>query len=159
VFLSARAHPVLRAGTLLAVVSLVPAAARAEAPSARSLRTAEAVDRLARETGSPPTVSLHPGTGVARFLRPAAGREALTTEKTADPGRAGRAFLLRHGELFGVRDPDRELLAVATQREASGATHLRYRQVHRGVPVFAGELLLHFSPEGALTAANGTFLP
>ena len=38
-------------------------------------------------------------------------------------------------------------------------TTLTYRQYHRGVPVFAGELKTHFNARKQLSAVNGTFVP
>ena len=38
-------------------------------------------------------------------------------------------------------------------------TSLTYRQYHRGVPVFAGELKTHFNARRQLSAVNGMFVP
>jgi hypothetical protein len=152
------AAPALLAGPVLLAASVLLAALTLGATPApgRSPRDSEAIDRLTRESGGGARVSLHRATGMARFVRlepgslPVRGRDA--GERAAD-------FLRRHGAAFGIRDFDAELVADGRRIDRLGAEHVRYRQVHRGLPVFSGEIRLHFDRRGGLVATNGTFVP
>jgi cysteine-rich repeat protein len=70
-----------------------------------------------------------------------------------------QAFLQEYGLIFGVQDPAQELRLIDIFTDAIGAHHIIYQQQYQGVPVFAGELRLHFNSGGELLAANGVFIP
>ncbi|MFQ5591827.1 MAG: M4 family metallopeptidase [Phycisphaerae bacterium] len=98
-------------------------------------------------------------TGVASFVT-AGGGEPITADaqpwqRQADP----LDFIREYGQLFGVADPERELVVTGTRRDGIGHTRVTYRQVHQGVEVFAGMLHVHFNADGRPIAANGTFVP
>lgn len=81
--------------------------------------------------------------GVARSLPPVA---------------AARAHLASERALYRI-DPARELDTVETIADGSGAT-VRFAQVHRGVPVFGAQYLVHLERTGdglAPSSANGHF--
>jgi len=115
-----------------------------------------ALARLVQDAGGLARTSRHRATGVLRFVSVEPGRLALSG---ATP--AGRAadFLARYGAAFGIADPAAELEPTAARTDPQGHTHLSYAQVHRGLPVFAGVLRLHFDPLGRLIAVNGTVVP
>lgn len=69
---------------------------------------------------------------------------------------AGR-FLSVHGHLFGITDPDNELLAEKADVDAIGVMHRTYQQIHEGLPVFSGVLKLHENAAGQVLIANGNF--
>lgn len=60
----------------------------------------------------------------------------------ADPMSRARAFLVDHADLYGLRDPARDL---APQRwsEADGVTRTVFAQLHEGVPVFGARIAVH----------------
>ena len=95
-------------------------------------------------------------TGAAHLVRLPPGGLKLAG---SSPEATARDFFSRYGGVFGVVDPDRELVQAATRRDRLGRTHLEWRQVHRSVPVLGGLLRTHFDTGGALTAVNGTFVP
>ncbi|UCE59306.1 MAG: M4 family metallopeptidase [Phycisphaerales bacterium] len=66
-------------------------------------------------------------------------------------------FLREHGRLFGVTDPEGQLVEVKTHADTLGFTHTTYKQVHAGVPVFSGVLKVHQNSRGGVVAANGRF--
>lgn len=114
---------------------------------------------LERELGAV-TVTTSPATGRIRFLRlrDRAGA-AAAVGGAHDAAGIATGFVGRWGILFGLRDPGRELLLERVERDPEGITHVRYQQVHRGVPVFAGGVRIHVDPEGRVTAAHGTVVP
>lgn len=111
-------------------------------------------------------ISRHPATGTARFLRFAPGQiNAISAQQptiTADAQalqQRGAAFWAQYGTHFGVAKPDETLRFANAVTDTGGNTHLTYRQFYENLPVFGGELRLHFNPQGIATAANGLYLP
>ena len=115
-----------------------------------------ALERLAQEAGADARVSAHPLTGGVRFLQVPSGRVALLGE---EPVQRATDFLSRHGGAFGIRNLKEQLSAPRVTTDRYGHTHVAFRQLHRGLPVFGGELRVHLDADGRLIAANGTFLP
>ncbi len=140
----------LTVGVLLLALAVVPAPGQARAS------VEDGVARLAAATGGQAEVKMHRTTGAARFVRLPAG--ALKSLDGATPEDRSAAFFARYGSAFGVDKAAAELVLHSVQADAH-RTHVTYRQVHRGVPVFGGELKAHFDAEGQLTVANGTFAP
>ncbi|UCE59010.1 MAG: M4 family metallopeptidase [Phycisphaerales bacterium] len=64
-----------------------------------------------------------------------------------------------YGHLFGINDPNQDLIEIERFTGRLGQTHTTYRQVYVGVPVFAGELKIHQDAGGDFAAANGAFHP
>ncbi len=94
-------------------------------------------------------------TGLATFVTvapPAGGQVVAAAGEPAD-------FLRAHGSLLGVSAPEAQLVEVRSETDKLGQTHVTYRQIHQGVPVFGGTLKLHSNSAGATVAANGTFFP
>jgi hypothetical protein len=52
------------------------------------------------------------------------------------------AYLKRHGEAAGVRDPQAELALLTAKQDDLGLTLVRLDQVHKGVPVFGGQIFV-----------------
>lgn len=73
---------------------------------------------------------------------------ALTTPDT---------FLERFGRLFGVTNRTAQLRPAGMEQDLLGHTHTKFKQVHRGVPVFGGQLRIHQDDFGRVIAANGDF--
>ncbi|MFQ5578271.1 MAG: M4 family metallopeptidase, partial [Anaerolineae bacterium] len=143
------------------VAAPAPGAAPSLEPPPPAQGPQDAIQRLAQDTGGTARVTLSRATGVAKFIRLQAGSLPYRL-KTPGPQAAveqGQAFLAAYGAAFGIADPGRELELVSTQTDQVGGLHVLYRQVYRGVPVFAGLLKIHFDAGGALVAANGTFIP
>jgi len=115
------------------------------------------LDALAAETGGPWRARFHDDLpDSAAFL---VGRSAPLARAPDEAARAVRAFVLRHRLLFPSLMTEDQLRAVRADVDEVGMTHLRYRQQHRGLPVWAGELVAHLDREGALVALNGRFVP
>lgn len=123
----------------------------------------EAINRLAAESGA--QVSIHSATGAARFVRAAPGGKLGSAQARARmPSDAAKRndsiqFLTEYGSLFGLTNAATELGAARIDKDRQGGTHLTYKQVYQGVPVFGGELKTHFDASDNLTVVNGTFVP
>lgn len=51
-----------------------------------------------------------------------------------------------------------ELERIGTELDAADMGHVRYRQLHAGVPVFGGEAIVHLTPRGALFGVSDTLV-
>ena len=112
--------------------------------------------RLLDATAGRVDIRIDPATDAARFIRIQPG--SLTLDGSDATARS-RDFFERFGGVVGVDDPATQLVALQPWTDAQGMTHVRQRQVHRGVSVFGGELRTHFDAAGRMTAVNGTFVP
>mgnify|MGYP001234761898 FL=1 len=62
-----------------------------------------------------------------------------------------------YGDSFGVKDAASELIRIESFKDQLGQSHHRYQQVHRGVEVFTGRLIVHQNEAGDFLAVNGDF--
>ena len=116
--------------------------------------------RLRARVGDGTAISLHPATGVARFVRVAPGSTASLSPLNAGSAEAkAEAFFKEYAGLFGIEDAKAELRLAGSRVDALGMTRLTYEQVHGGIPVYAAVLRAHFDKSGRMTVANGTFVP
>ena len=147
-----------RTGKFTAIgLVLVGALASGVAPAAAADRAAA----LKRELGPGVRVSEHRGTGLVRFVGTSAGRPIARPSglsASVAPSVAARAFLGRHGDAFGIRDQARDLRATATARGTAGRSTIRFQQLHDGLPVLGGELVVSLDGERNVLSASGEAL-
>jgi len=117
------------------------------------------LERLLDDSGGTATIRHHRLTGAVRFARFLPGSLTLRVPQGATPEGKARAFFNEYGSTFGLSDFELELRPTGRRTDHHGFIHLSYRQVYRGVPIFAGLLLVHSDPAGRLTVVNGNFLP
>jgi Zn-dependent metalloprotease len=67
------------------------------------------------------------------------------------------AFVDAHGRGFGLTGRSQVRLARPPRRDELGLEHVRFQQLHQGVPVAGGEFLVHLRGN-RVTAANGRVL-
>ncbi|OWY71218.1 hypothetical protein B7486_11495 [cyanobacterium TDX16] len=72
-------------------------------------------------------------------------------------GSGAEQFLSERGGLFGIVDPDNQLMIQKSEVDSLGQTHRTYQQIHEGLPVFSGIFKLHQDANGRVLAANGDF--
>ena len=124
----------------------------------------EAIDRLAVETGGSAQVSIHGATGAARFVRLAPGgklgaQRSARAATDASKQNGSVKFLTDYGSLFGIRSATTELGAARVEKDRYGGTHIAYKQVYQGLPVFGAVMKTHFDAADNLTVVNGHFVP
>ncbi len=140
---------ITRIGACLAVFTLTASAWAQFAADDAARQAAEQNVRVAARQDN----------GLAQFVT---GRNNATIPVAASGTRAAPRpddFLNQYGVLFGVRDPDRELVQTRAQLDDQLHLHTTYEQVHEGVPVFSGTLKVHQNAQGDFVAANGDFYP
>ncbi len=111
---------------------------------------------LDRDTGQMWTVRYHSDLHTPAYL---VGRTPPLAATPADAERAGRAFLTRYAALYQMSAPDDELETVDSVTDELGMTHARYSQRQGSLPVWGGELVVHFASDGALVTINGRYQP
>ena len=72
-----------------------------------------------------------------------------------DPRQPLRIF----GALFGITDPDRQLVLVKTEVDNLGLIHHTFQQVHNAIEVFTGVIKVHCDRDGWPLSINGDFYP
>jgi Zn-dependent metalloprotease len=147
-------------GLLTSVCALVPGAVAAQG---RHTLDSAALRQLQSETGGAARVGIHAATGAARSVRLAPGATGALArgraESAEEKQQQSLAFLRQYSGLFGIDNPEAQLRLQGSRTDQLGETHLVWRQFHRGVPVFAGQLRTHFSAGHELKAVSGTFIP
>ncbi len=142
-------------GMLLSLVPeqpVVSAAARDVPPGLQGL-----VDQVGTVTGGAADISFNARTGKARFLRTELENPVPSgVTGQASPEQSARAFLSKYGRLFGLTDQANQLSVARTSRDADGRSFVRFQQVHGGVPVLGGELIVQVAAQGnGILSASG----
>jgi len=114
----------------------------------------EPVTSVAISSGQEVRIRPDGDTGVPAFLT-----GDITPPAAADREGSAVAFFEENRDLYQMRSPGEELALSREETDGLGMTHLRLDQVYRGVPVFGRQLAVHFSPEGRITAINGSYYP
>ncbi len=127
-----------------------------DAAEPSSSRIKEGLRYLLEEADGTVDVAIDPATGSPSLLRIPTG--SLELEGTSAKSRT-TSFFARYGGALGINDADRELEFSRQKIDRLGMTHLTYRQMYHGVPVFAAELKVHLDGSDHPVAVNGTFVP
>ena len=142
---------------LLAAVVAVPARAATDGAAAGGDR-ASIVAGL-RADGAV-VIEENGRTGAVRFVGTEPGRPIpRTSGADAGPEVEARGVLSEVGVLFGLHDQSRELLLEEEQDDGRGGAAVRFQQVHDGVPVLGGELVVHLDADRNVSAINGEIEP
>jgi extracellular elastinolytic metalloproteinase len=84
----------------------------------------------------------------------------LTTESGFDPLFVGLEFLRANSDVFGfVPDDLKYEVTDSVYSAVTGATHIYLRQLHRGLPVYNGQLQFNVNREGRLLSVHNAFVP
>ncbi len=77
---------------------------------------------------------------------------------TGTPEAIAREVLAARATALGLRPDGRDLRLLAVTPTAV-ATHVRFAQVHKGVPVYLGQVLVQYGSDGAVQLINNHTLP
>ena len=95
-----------------------------------------------------------PQTGFVTFASNTDGGLLLPLAATASAEARAFSFVNTYGGAFGLADSSQVRMMGVPQADALGLEHVRLQQVHQGVPVRGGELIVHLRGSRAI-AANG----
>ena len=98
-------------------------------------------------------------TGLATFMAAPRGKPIPTfAPPTAKADDRSRQFLNLYGKAFGLTLPEQLQVQKVQGPDKVGMEHVRYRQLHRGVPITGGEIIVHMKGTN-VTAVNAKTLP
>lgn len=130
---------------------MVPASA-ASAPDNAAVAWAAADLKIVR----------NPSTGAVSFLSTSKGLDSGTSAQAlnATPAATVGTFLSRYQKFLGMFNATNELVVRNSSVGRLGMTHVRLKQVHRGIPVFGAEVRLHFfAGSSRIRALSSSFIP
>ncbi len=124
-------------------------------------RTGPAARQALRPRPDEARVIIRPGRGTPRQVR---GRslQPAADDLPAGPERdreTARRFLRSLRGTLQLVHPDAELTLTRTTADRLGYRHLRYRQTHRGIPVWPAEAIVHLDPAGNVRLMAGSTVP
>jgi len=106
-------------------------------------------------------ITNHRYTGMVNFIgvNPAAPIAPRSGVRSALPQEGALSYAQEYGPLFGLVDPANELRILKTRDNPDGRTTVRFQQVHKGVPVVAGEIMVGMDRNGNLLYMDGEISP
>lgn len=119
------------------------------------------INQVKQATGGQAEVSTHEETGKVRFIGTTQDKPiaAARASASASPEAGARDFLNTYGPLFGIQDQAKELTTLRTKNLDAGASAVRFKQAYKGIPVFAGDLVVNLDAKGNVLSANGEISP
>ena len=117
-----------------------------------------AIQALERVAAARLRLTFNAGSGAARSVE--AGRP-LSPPSDGEPDSIARGFLQRHRDLWGfsAQEVDDLLPLSGYTDKHSGLTHLYYRQLVGGLPVFPATLGVHLDAQGRVLSVKGDVFP
>lgn len=140
------------APALAAPVVSRPAVSPTSSSGAASLRLLERGSAAAGEA----LVVRWGARGVPRYLR---GTLSEARPVGIDGEAHALAFVDAHRALFGLGDVARELAIVDSRMDEVGGTHVIYRQLRGGIPVYGSVLAIHMDERGVVRSVNAQLTP
>ena len=105
---------------------------------------------------------LNTQTGKVSFISSEDGQALPAADVLGDarpPQDPAMALATRFGPEFGLKDVQRDLQELTSDRAEDGRLTVRYRQSYQGIPVIAGELIVNTNDSGDLYSMNGEVSP
>lgn len=81
---------------------------------------------------------------------------ALKVPSLAPASERALAFMAAHGQAFGITTPTQVQVMRVTKKDEVGMEHVRLQQLHKGVPVTAGEMTVHLRGAGVVSVLAKT---
>lgn len=120
------------------------------------------INELSKLSGGKVHVGYRSGTGNVRLLRAEPGAaipQPFVLPRDATPELAARSFLGKYGILFGIADPSKELTVKRERKADRGRSFVRFQQMHQGIPVIGGELIVQMDSKKDVLSVNGKISP
>jgi bacillolysin len=153
-YIGIRAYCVLFIWWVLSV--WMPGDVAAQALVATQARVDRAIQKMESVAGERVDADRSPVTGLASFIR--VGPLRLFDPLAASPESRSLQFLRDYGDAFAVTDVRDVRVVGITVTDVAGMQHVRLQQLHRGVPVTGGELIVHLKG-ASVSAVNARTLP
>ena len=120
----------------------------------------EAVQQMELASGAPIETALSPQNGLATFIGIQMGRPiSMPGFAGVVPERISLAFFSTYGAAFGITDTSQLKLTRLQGPDEVGMHHVRFQQLHNGVPVRAAEVTVHLRGANVVTVQAQTLSP
>jgi Zn-dependent metalloprotease len=102
-------------------------------------------------------VKTHPRTGDVRLIGawPQVPLAVPSVNEVTRAEFAGMAAVRHFGPMFGLTRPNQEVRRDLEEAKSGGGSRHRYRQLHKGIPVLAGELLVNLDEYRRVISMSG----
>jgi len=127
-----------------------PRSWRGTLPAAVQPSQIEALVALDHRFG-PINVAFDNGDGTVRWL------DGVLSEALSADAEGLWAFVTQRAVLLRLEDPSRQLRLTEIRTDRYGMTHGVFQRVHRDIPVFASEFVVHMNPHGVVTSVTGRY--
>jgi len=117
----------------------------------------ELTERIADLKAQNVRIKTHPRTGRVRIIGawPQATLMVPSVNEVTRADVAGMAAVEHFGPMFGLTQPKRDVRLVSEEAKPRGGTRHRYRQLHKGIPVLTGELLVNMDEYRRIISMSG----
>jgi hypothetical protein len=144
-----------RSAALLALLLAVSGSAQA-LPERLSQDAKDARARLAANAGGALVQRTREGSSYMS-LRSGGSRPLMAASPATPATERARFFLSVYGAALGIQDPARQLGEQRVTTDVTGKQHVHMGQVHAGLPVFGGRLVVHMGDAG-ITGVGGVLI-
>jgi Zn-dependent metalloprotease len=104
-------------------------------------------------------VSRNPVTGSVSFIRGNYSAPLqIAPKQIRGAEEAARDFFSKHGSLFGIESQSKELMTMKSTRADGARSYTRFQQMHSGIPVLGGELIVQTDSKNNVITVNGETL-
>jgi len=121
------------------------------------------IEELKEKAGGKLRYTLNQKTGAVSFITSADNHLPLELPKDEKAAKDEKVladkFVDQYGNYFGLKDPKKELKFLKKESDSLGMKHVRYNQTYKGVPVFGGQMIVHFNKDSSVRSANGNIVP
>ncbi|MDH3374978.1 MAG: M4 family metallopeptidase, partial [Gammaproteobacteria bacterium] len=114
-------------------------------------------EQIADLTAQNARIKIDPRTGAVRLIGawPQAPLTVPSVNEVTRADFAGMEAVKHFGPMFGLTSPDQEMRPVGEKTKPRGGSRHRYRQLHKGIPVLTGELLVNLDEYRRLISMSG----
>ena len=113
------------------------------------------IENFRQETQA--SILINNSTGVPGFVKLPSAQTLELSGNTAE--QKSTDFFQSRGVIFGMKDASQEMTLSKETTDNIGFNHLTYLQTYKGVPVFDGQLKMHYNSLNELQSVNGVFIP
>ena len=117
----------------------------------------DVAERIADLEAQNVRIKTHPRSGAVRLIGawPQSPLMVPSVNEVSRADFAGMSAVKHFGPMFGLTRPEQEMRLVSEVSKPRGGSLHRYRQMHKGIPVLTGELLVNLDEYRRLVSMTG----
>ncbi len=97
------------------------------------------------------------GSTCPSFIKTKLVKTGTSVETESEARNAALEVLSSYNKLIKVNNPSKEFSLESYEKDAQNITHLKFQQIHNGLPILGKEIMVHFSAHE--TTINGRYIP